>query len=88
MSGIKFYIKFTEYFIIPTYLIDYKNTKNLLGINDLSSDDYVFIFYSQKASTLSFDAHKEIMSAKANISYICVAVGGQNALDFQLVSYL
>ena len=70
------------------YLIDYENTQNLLGINDLSANDYVIIFYSQKASSLSFETHKEILSSKATIEYKFVEVGGQNALDFQLASYL
>lgn len=70
------------------YLIDYENTKNLTGINNLSAYDYVIIFYSQKANSISFDVHKEIISSKANIEYKYVDVGGQNALDFQLSTYL
>lgn len=70
------------------YLIDYENTKNLLGINCLSADDCVVIFYSQKANSLSFDIHKEIISSQAKIEYKYVDVGSQNALDFQLSSYL
>lgn len=70
------------------YLVDYENTQNLLGINALSENDYVIIFYSQKASSLSFEIHKEILSSKAVVEYKCVDVGSQNALDFQLVSYL
>ena len=70
------------------YLIDYENTKNLLGINSLSADDCVVIFYSQKANSLSFDIHKEIISSQAKIEYKYVDVGSHNALDFQLSSYL
>lgn len=70
------------------YLIDYENTKNLVGINNLSSADKVIIFYSKKANTLSFDSHKDIMNSKAQIEYKFVDVGAQNALDFQLGSYL
>lgn len=73
---------------MSVYLVDYENNKNLLGINELSNDDYVIIFYSEKANTISFDNHKEILSSKAHFDYICVDVGGQNALDFQLSSYL
>ncbi|MDE7167907.1 MAG: hypothetical protein K2O28_03555 [Clostridia bacterium] len=74
--------------MMAIYLVDYENTQNLLGINDLSENDYVIIFYSQKASSLSFDVHKEILTSKATIEYKCVDVGSQNALDFQLVTYL
>lgn len=70
------------------YLIDYENTKNLLGINNLTADDSIVIFYSQKANTLTFDIHQAILSSQAKIEYKCVEVGGQNALDFQLSSYL
>ena len=70
------------------YLIDYENTKNLSGINNLSADDCVVIFYSNKANSLSFDVHKEILSSNAKIEYKFVDVGSQNALDFQLSSYL
>ena len=54
----------------------------------MSSDDYVIIFYSQKVNTISFDVHKELLSSTAKIEYKFVDVGGQNALDFQLSSYL
>lgn len=70
------------------YLIDYENTQNLFGIGSLMSEDRVIIFYSKKANSLSFDIHKEILSSKAKIEYKYVDVGGQNALDFQLSSYL
>lgn len=70
------------------YLIDYENTKNLTGINNLPADDCVAIFYSQKANSITFDVHQEIISSKATIEYKNVDVGGQNALDFQLSSYL
>ena len=70
------------------YLIDYENTKNLQGINNLTAEDCVIIFYSSKANSLSFDVHKEILSSKAKVEYKFVDVGSQNALDFQLCSYL
>lgn len=70
------------------YLIDYENAKNLLGINKLTAKDSIIIFYSKNANTLTFDAHQEILSSKAKIEYKCVEVGGRNALDFQLSSYL
>ncbi len=79
---------YTKDVIMAIYLIDYENTKNLSGISDLSADDCVVIFYSNKANSLSFDVHKEILSSKARIEYKFVDVGCQNALDFQLSSYL
>lgn len=70
------------------YLVDYENAKNLSGISKLSPDDHVIIFYSKNAGTLNFDTHKEILSSKAHIEYKCVELGKNNALDFQLDSYL
>ena len=38
------------------YLVDYENVNSagLTGINKLSSDDLVMIFYSDNASTVTF----------------------------------
>lgn len=73
---------------MAVYLVDYENTKDLTGIGDLGVDDRVIIFYSAKANTLTFDVHKEILKANAVIDYMCAGTGGQNALDFQLSTYL
>lgn len=70
------------------YLVDYENAKNLSGISKLSPDDHVIIFYSEKACTLTFETHLEILSSNAQIEYKRVKVGKNNALDFQLDSYL
>lgn len=70
------------------YLVDYENVHSLCGITNLSESDEVFIFYSSKANTLSFKTHQELMGAKARIHYKEVEVGTQNALDFQLASFL
>ncbi len=37
------------------YLIDYDNTKNLLGISNLTADDRVVIFYSSKANVHTYN---------------------------------
>lgn len=70
------------------YLVDYENTHYLGGISGLSENDTVVVFYTQNSSSLSFDAHKEILQAQAKILYKYVDNGGKNALDFQLSSYL
>lgn len=70
------------------YLVDYENAKNLSGISNLSPDDHVIIFYSKNADSLPIDIHKEILSAQAKIEFKHVEVGKNNALDFQLDSYL
>lgn len=70
------------------YLIDYENTKNLTGIDTLSSDDQVIIFYSKNANTITIDTHRSILESKAKIEYKLVEVGKQNALDLQLSAYM
>lgn len=70
------------------YLVDYENTHHLGGISRLPKNDTVVVFYTQNSSSLSFDAHKEILQAQAKILYKYVDNGGKNALDFQLSTYL
>lgn len=72
------------------YLVDYENVKvhGLDGISKLNAEDVVCIFYSEKADTLTFGLHKRLNESKAAIIYQKVDVGGKNALDFQLSSYL
>ncbi len=75
---------------MATYLIDYENVKEegLHGIDDLSIEDNVIIFYSSNADKLSFGLHMRLNKSAANISYMSVGVGQKNALDFQLSTYL
>lgn len=70
------------------YVIDYENTKNLSGISKLTEKDTAIIFYSKNANTLTFETHKELSATRAKIEYKYVEVGGRNALDFQLATYL
>ena len=73
---------------MATYFIDYENTHSLNGINELTKEDSVIIFYSDNANSLSFDIHQEILKCEAYIEYKLVKVGTPNALDFQLSTYL
>ena len=75
---------------MATYLIDFENVRSdgLRGVNFLSQQDTVVIFYSNNADTLTFEAMDMIMSSKAQIRKFKIARGGKNALDFQLSSYL
>lgn len=75
---------------MATYMIDYENVKTggLNGISRLTEADKVIIFYSENANRITFDLHKRLMECKASIEYREVSVGGHNALDFQLVTYL
>jgi hypothetical protein len=75
---------------MATYMIDYENAKTggLNGISRLTAEDKVIIFYSENANRLTFDLHRRLMECPAQIEYREVLVGGHNALDFQLVTYL
>lgn len=75
---------------MKTYLVDFENVKSkgLSGIDRLSEDDHVIIFYSENSDTISFEMHCMVMQAKANVNYMKVRVGGKNALDFQLSTLL
>ena len=75
---------------MKTYLVDFENVKSkgLVGIDRLTSDDHVIIFYSENSDTISFEMHCMVMQAKAEVDYMKVRVGGKNALDFQLSTLL
>ena len=72
------------------FLIDYENVNaaGLHGIGQPSADDRVILFYSQSASTLSFEIMDEMLSASIMPERICLEHSGKNALDFQLVTFL
>lgn len=75
---------------MKAYLIDFENVKSkgLTGIEQLSPDDKVIIFYSENSDTISFEMHRKVMTSTADIEYLKVRVGGKNALDFQLSTLL
>ncbi|MBQ7681688.1 MAG: hypothetical protein IJT31_05710 [Oscillibacter sp.] len=72
------------------FLIDYENvnTNGFRGITSLSRKDRVIVFYSENAETMTFGLHRRLNESKAEISFQKVFVGGKNALDFQLCTYL
>lgn len=72
------------------FFVDYENVKasGLDGLLELNSIDEVFIFYSDNASCITFDIHRNLNETEAKINFQKVEVGSKNALDFQLSSYL
>lgn len=72
------------------YLVDYENvrTQGLNGVNKLSEEDIVCIFYTEHADSLTFGLHRRLNESKATILFRRVIAGYKNALDFQLSSYL
>ena len=75
---------------MATYLIDYENVSKdgLNGVTRLTENDRVIIFYSERADRMTFGLHRRLNATKATIEYKKVEVGGHNALDFQLATYL
>ena len=75
---------------LAIYLIDFENVTSagISGIQKLTKDDKVYIFYTVNASNMSFAAHMNLLSSPAEVIYYNVASGGKNALDFQLSSFL
>lgn len=75
---------------LATYLIDFENVTSagISGIQKLTKDDKVYIFYTVNASNISFAAHMNLLSSPAEVIYYNVTSGGKNALDFQLSSFL
>ena len=75
---------------MKAFLIDFENVKSkgLTGIEMLTPEDKVIIFYSENSDTISFDMHRKVMTCRADIEYLKVRVGGKNALDFQLSTLL
>ncbi|MDE6501430.1 MAG: hypothetical protein K2L10_05055 [Ruminococcus sp.] len=72
------------------YLIDYENVhqSGLNGIEKLTENDRIIIFYTTNAETLTFSVYEKIILSKAEIQLYKVQCGGKNALDFQLSTFL
>lgn len=72
------------------YLIDFENvaSEGLSGITYLSEEDQVIIFYSNNSNRLTMKMHILIGKSICNLNYFEVTVGGKNALDHQISTYL
>ena len=72
------------------YLVDFENvtSEGLSGVSRLSEEDKVILFYSTKANKISMPIHVEMSKSLASFEYKEVLVGGKNALDYQLSTYL
>ena len=73
-----------------TYLIDFENvgSEGLNGVATLTAEDRVILFYSANSNRMTVRAHQAIVASPAHFDYFEVAVGGKNALDHQLGTYL
>ncbi len=75
---------------MATYLVDLENTglAGLTGIDELSRNDKVIVFYGTRTGSIAFDKHVELTKAKAEVTYTKTERVAKNYLDFQLVTYL
>ena len=66
------------------FFIDYENIKQdaLKGIERLSEEDKVIVFYSEYAQTMTIPMHLQINNSRAEFSFKEVQVGHKNDLDF------
>lgn len=72
------------------YLIDFENvaSEGLSGITNLSEEDQVIIFYSNNSNRISMKMHIQIGKSVCKLDYFEILVGGKNALDHQLSTWL
>lgn len=72
------------------FLIDYENvrTSAFNGLENLTKDDRVIVFYTSNSDNLTFSLMQRLSESRACIEYKKVSCGGKNSLDFQLCSYL
>ncbi len=75
---------------MTVYLVDFENVRSegLKGVENLSEDDKVVIFYSVNADSITFDVHVLLSRSRAEIETFRILRGGRNSLDFQLSTYL
>jgi len=77
------------------YLVDYENVyiDGLQGMNELTQEDTVHIFYTQNRCGLTFGLYEQLISCKAAVHLNEVAVSlknadpVKNALDIQLMMF-
>ncbi|MCR4690067.1 MAG: hypothetical protein K5739_01810 [Lachnospiraceae bacterium] len=72
------------------YLVDYENTgiKGVKGIERLSEEDKLVIFYGPKTGSVPFEDLVKITATRAKLEFIRTMKTAKNYLDFQLVTYV
>lgn len=72
------------------YFVDYENVlqSGLNGIDKLTENDKVVIFYTPTNETLTFAMYKKMTRCNADIELYRIASGGKDALNFQLCTFL
>lgn len=75
---------------MATYLIDFENVHSdgLKGIDQLTSEDRVYLFYSQNADSITFETHFSLVRSVAKIEMFEAKRLGKNAIDFHIATFL
>ena len=75
---------------MATYYIDFENVHNsgTIGIEQLDNTEYVYLFYSQNANTMTVDTVQRFMSSRCGVEFVEADTGTANSLDFQLITFL
>lgn len=72
------------------YLVDYENVNSsgMKGLDHLTENDEIYLFYCPNSNTMSFSLHNSICSSKAKIEFLNCSTGGKNSLEFQIATLL
>lgn len=75
---------------MATYYVDYENVHNggMKGIEEVGSNDLVYVFYSGVANTMTMETIKKLLQSSCSIEFIETSNGTANSLDFQLITLL
>ncbi len=70
--------------------MDFENVKSagMNGVEDLTENDTVTVFYSAECCRVTFDLLKKIMLTKAHLEFFEITIVYPNSLDFQLSTKL
>lgn len=72
------------------FIVDTENTNNysFIGENELTKNDNIVLFISNKMKGIKDDGCFELFTTKAKIELEKVEVGEKNSLDFQIIVYV
>ena len=75
---------------MAAYYVDYENvgSNGLLGLEKLTKDDRLILFFSDHADTIKMDVVQSLMKTPCQVEFYKIERGTQNALDFQLITML
>lgn len=75
---------------MAAFYIDFENVHNMgtTGIEELSDNEYVYLFYSQNANCMNMETVSHFLRSRCGVQFVEADTGTANSLDFQLISFL